>query len=190
MDDFPVTPIGHRPARPRSNAGPARERPDLPPDKSEMAPTTSPADHAPASPLPRQSPNRRPTQLASLGQGEREARARVHRAQRVGIDPAASSGRDGFGKQTKKYRLRSVLGVPEALAMTSHLARIFYRDASAEGTRGSERKHLSVGYGVMIDKLNALAGRPTQILGFAEPGERSGVLELARRLASSAGESA
>ena len=78
--------------------------------------------------------------------------------------------------------------MPEALAMTSHLARIFYADASAPGTRGSERKHLSVGYGVMIDKLNALSGRPTQIVAFADADKtREGVIELARQLASASG---
>lgn len=75
--------------------------------------------------------------------------------------------------------------------MTSHLARIFYRDASAEGTRGSERKHLSVGYGVMIDKLNALSGRPTQIVAIQDADKmRDGVIELGLRLAASAKESA
>ena len=134
--------------------------------------------------------NRKPRQFATLGQGEREARARVHRAHRVGVDPTASTGPDGFGKQLKKSpRLRSVLSVPEALAMTSHLARIFYADASAPGTRGSERKHLSVGYGVMIDKLNALSGRPTEIIGYRDvDAQRPGALELAQRLAASARE--
>lgn len=129
-----------------------------------------------------------PAQFATLSQPEREARARVNQAQRVGVDPTASSGPDGFGKQIKKLRLRSVVSVAEALAMTSHLTRIFYHDASTS-TKGSERKHLAVGYGVMIDKLNALSGRPTQILGFSDvDAQRTGALELARRLASSAGE--
>ena len=130
-----------------------------------------------------------PAHLAPISQAEREARARVNKAQLVGRDPAASSGPEGTGKVLKKLRLRSIVSVAEALAMTSHLTRVFYRDAVAS-TRGSERKHLAVGYGVMIDKLNALAGRPTQIVGFADVEQRPGVLELAHRLASSARESA
>jgi len=130
-----------------------------------------------------------PKQFASISVAEREARARVHKAHRVGVDHAVSSGPDGIGKQLKKVRLRSVVSVSEALGMTSHLARLFYRDASVDGAKGSERKHLAVGYGVMIDKLNALSGRPTQVIGFAETDQvRGGVLELAQRLAESTSE--
>ena len=127
-----------------------------------------------------------PRQLASLSIGERDIRTRIHHAQRVGMDPAASSGADGEGKSLKKergkIRLHRVVSVAEAKSMTSHLMRLFYRDA-IKSPKGSERKHYAVGYGVLTDKLNALEGRPTQILGITDD-VRPAAHDLAAKLAT------
>lgn len=84
---------------------------------------------------------------------------------------------------------RGLLTQARALTMVSRLSEDFFVNARDVKRADSHRKHASTSLAIMLDKWLLLSGRPTQILGFADvDAQRAGALELARRLALSAGE--
>lgn len=66
--------------------------------------------------------------------------------------------------------------------MGSALARKCYGLALSEETKPHEAKQHIVGWGVTVDKLNALEGRPTQIVAFTDE-VRPATHDLAGKLA-------
>ena len=189
MDDFHVTPIGQpRPERHAKASRPPETAP--PPAQAE--------DHPPAALRARPEPpgaQLTPRGFERLSTEETQRRIRVNHANR-----AAGTGRDPMRVFEKRARPRDAsrslratrrhLDANEVLDMTSTLARQFYARSQDTSIRDNERKHATTSFAVLVDKWTIVSGRPTAILAFAEPGERSGVLELARRLAASAGERA
>ena len=117
--------------------------------------------------------------ITALGEHERKRRERRTRNARAG------SGDVGYDGEKKRRRFsRRALRVQELIAMTSELARSLHHDSLAPGSWATERRNFAVGYGVMVDKLNALSGRPTQVIALADAtAHRDGALELAQRLA-------
>ena len=131
------------------------------------------------------------SQPPALSTSPREARLQrhVHQATQTGPDnqPIKGTNRISVPRFGSGSRRGSTLTAERALQMISTIAEKSFGDAmSAE--RSGDRKNYSTSVAIMLDKWTIVSGRPTQILAFAEPGERAGVLELARRLASSAGE--
>ena len=115
--------------------------------------------------------------IIALGSHEQQRRVRRTRGERAGRGDVRSDG-----KQTPRRFSRRPLRVSELLGMTSELARKLHADANAESARPSDRKHLAVGYAVMVDKLNALSGRPTEIVGITDD-VRPATHDLASKLA-------
>lgn len=116
-----------------------------------------------------------PAHLASISQDEKRRRSRRTSAERA--------GRGDVHTGTKKARFsRRPLKVRELLEMCSEAARRFHADAVAPTTKLHEAKHAGVGLGVMVDKLNALSGRPTEILGVTDE-VRPASHDLASKLA-------
>jgi hypothetical protein len=103
-----------------------------------------------------------PEQFRTISQDEKRRRGRRTHAERAGRGETTTT--------TKKPRRfsRRPLRVRELIEMTSELARRFHDGAVDPDTKPHEAKHFGVGYGVMVDKLNALEGRPTEILGVTD----------------------
>jgi hypothetical protein len=119
-----------------------------------------------------------PQPFRGLSHDEKHRRSRQTHAQRAGLGETRDD--------VKKRRFsRRPLPVRELIEMTSEMTRFFHANALDERTRAAESKHYGVGYGVMIDKLNALSGRPTQVLGVVDL-PRDGAIELGARLAEMA----
>lgn len=103
-----------------------------------------------------------PAQFRALGQDEKRRRSARTHAERAGRGDVHTAS-----KQPRTWSRRP-LRVAELLAMCSQVARRFHAGATARDTKPHEAKHFGVGLAVMVDKLNTLEGRPTQILGVTD----------------------
>ena len=127
-----------------------------------------------------------------LSTSPREARLQreVHRATQTGLGNKLNPGTNRvsvsrFGSRPGRAR---VLTADRALQMITTIAEKSFGDAIS-ATKSGDRKNFSTSVAIMLDKWTIVSGRPTAIIMLADP-ERAGVLELARRLAASAGERA
>lgn len=119
-----------------------------------------------------------PAHLASISNAEKQ-----RRRERTRANAEDKAGREHARDGDKKRRWsRRPLRVGELLAMCSEAARRFHADAVSPLTKLHEAKHAGVGLGVMVDKLNALSGRPTEILGVTDD-VRPAAHDLASKLA-------
>ncbi len=143
--------------------------------------------------------DRRP---ASLRLSPREQHVRAHADHSSPPAPATLRSSDpatGTPKEPSKRRrrLKPTLKVEELKAMAERLAQRAYRvamtpdevvrvDAAGTKTRVKsgvkefDRKNATASFGIAVDKLQMLAGRPTQIHEVRE--ERAGLKDLALRL--------
>ena len=139
-------------------------------------------------PKPPQAQPQPPRGFERLSNEENQRRGRVSHANR-----AAGTGREPmriFAKRVPQRRPKGRhLDADEVLDMTTTLARQFYAEAHDMEKGTATRKYATTSFGILVDKWTIVSGRPTAIIMLADP-ERAGVLELARRLAASAGERA
>lgn len=125
----------------------------------------------------RDDPREQPVALRTLSEYERQRRGDRTRRERTGRGDVHHDG-----KEKRRRFSRAPLKVLELLAMTSELARKFHSDAIAPlSGRAADAKHAGIGYAVMVDKLNVLSGRPTEILAIDDV--RPASHELADKLA-------
>ena len=120
-----------------------------------------------------------PASLQQVSAREKHVRTKMSRANRgpgheARLHSEKTSGPRRFSRRP--------LSISELLSMTSELARGLHADASAV-TKPADRKHLGVAYAVMVDKLNVLSGRPTEILKLEADQQRPAVRALGHRLA-------
>lgn len=110
--------------------------------------------------------SREPEQLRRVSAAEKQRRRTRTRA-----NAEDKAGQEHARQQEKNPRRRfsrRPLRVRELIEMTSELARFFHAGTLAPETKPHESKHFGVGYGVMVDKLNTLEGRPTEILAVTD----------------------
>lgn len=183
-----VQPIGDRPSGARARAtgraatDPTRtsspdvaERSRAETDEAWSTDATRPRERREERDEPPVAPMLQPRQFAVLSQGEKQRRGALTHAERA--------GRGDVHTGSKKPRWsRRPLRVGELLEMCSQVARRFHDGATAEGARASDAKHCGIGLAVMVDKLNALSGRPTEILGLTDA-VRPATHDLASKLA-------
>lgn len=125
-----------------------------------------------------------PVSLASLSDDEkwrRRERTRANAVDKAGREHARAGEKNG--RRLVRWSRRP-LKVSELVEMSSQLARQSHGLAMSDKARAHEAKQHVVAFGVLVDKLNALSGRPTQVIALTDASVlRDGALELAQRLA-------
>ncbi len=119
-----------------------------------------------------------PSPFAGLSSDElwrRRERTRANAGDKTGRGQAR-------GADKNRRWSRHPIKVRELVEMGSALARKCYGLALSEETKPHEAKQHIVGWGVTVDKLNALEGRPTQIVAFTDE-VRPATHDLAGKLA-------
>ena len=111
------------------------------------------AQHQPITP--------QPDPLAQLSSDEKWRR-REHT--RANAEDKAGREHERAGKKNTGRSNRRPLKARHLIAMSSNLARKCYRLGISSTTKAHEAKQYVVAFGVLVDKLNALSGRPTEII--------------------------
>ena len=132
-----------------------------------------------------QVPTAIPASLAALSDDEkwrRRERTRANAVDKAGREHARAGEKNG--QRLDRSWSRRPLKVKELVEMSSQLARKSHGLAMSDKAIAHEAKQHIVAFGGLVDKLNALSGRPTQVIALADAtAHRDGALELAQRLA-------
>ena len=100
--------------------------------------------------------------ISGLSSQEQRRRRRRARSDQSGM------GDESAKTKRKKFGSRPHLTLTRALDMVTEAAEFLHETVVDTEAKCADRKHSSVGLGVMLDKWAMLSGRPTQIIQVGE----------------------